>query len=104
MLLQQVIAGNQQIARFQRLQELDSVSVPVQYRAERWRKPFYFTNPVESDRDRCHHEDGSFVASIEQHGNGLQCFAQSHIIGQAATDPPFGQSSEPLVAVDLIVP
>ena len=56
------------------------------------RKAAEFVAPVEDERGGHHHESGALLGTAEQHGDGLERLAQSHIIGEQRTSAPVGQS------------
>ena len=68
---------------------------------------FYFAGPVEQERGRDDEQMGAALRGIGSEwfddaffdpgkkGDGLQCFAQPHVIGQAGSEAVFVEEGEP---------
>ena len=63
----------------------------VQGRGEALQLPF----PVRDDRCRCDYQRRTGMCLVEQEGNGLYGFSQTHVIGQAGTGSPGIQPADP---------
>ena len=62
------------------------------FHIESRRKATELVAPVEDERGGHHYEGGTLLGTAEQHGDGLERLAQSHIIGEQRTRAPIGQS------------
>ena len=62
----------------------------------------YLIVPVQDQRGRHHNQLGTLLGTTQQQGDGLECLAQTHIVGQQSTGSPMSQTTHPLVTLFLV--
>ena len=102
--LQQAVGGEHQIERAGAIQQRGAGGgvAGVGFQGQRWGEAAGLRHPVGQYGRGRHHQRRPAWGAAQQHGQGLDGFAEAHVVGQAGAHAPLGQPRQPFVAGLLI--
>lgn len=103
LLIEQPVTGDDQVKGAEIGQLAGPVAAAKGGQLEGGGKTARLDQPVAADRGGRHHQGRALVGAVEDHGQGLDGLAQTHVVGQTGPEFQVGQPGQPLKPLQLVV-